>query len=60
VLEDVANELLSIDAAAADFGVVVTQGRKPWRYELDSDATDQLRNRLRMGQLAVRAGSEAP
>lgn len=60
VLEDVANELLSIEAAAADFGVVVVPGRKPWRYDLDAKATEQLRDRLRTGRVPVPAGSDSP
>jgi N-methylhydantoinase B len=56
VLEDVANELLSVEAAASEFGVVVKPGRKPWRYDLDLAATADLRRRLRSGQAAVPAG----
>jgi N-methylhydantoinase B len=43
VLEDVENELLSIEAAERDYGVVVRPGDRPWRFELDRDATEALR-----------------
>jgi N-methylhydantoinase B len=43
VLEDVADELLSIEAAARDFGVVVRRAKTPWRYTVDVEATEALR-----------------
>ena len=39
VLEDVATELLSPEAALRDYGVVVRPGDRPWRWTLDADAT---------------------
>jgi N-methylhydantoinase B len=45
VLEDVENDVLSIEAAARDYGVVVRPADRPWRLELDVDATQELRVR---------------
>jgi N-methylhydantoinase B len=47
VLEDVENEILSVEAAAREFGVVVSPGEKPWRYTIDHEQTETLRARLR-------------
>jgi N-methylhydantoinase B len=47
VLEDVAEELVSVEAAARDFGTVIRVGDRPWRYALDVDATDRLRAQRR-------------
>lgn len=47
VLEDVLDELLSVEAARDDYGVVVTQGDRPWLFDLDQAATDDLRERRR-------------
>ncbi len=44
VLEDVEDELLSIEAAAREFGVVVARDAKPWRYTLDLEATRRMRS----------------
>jgi N-methylhydantoinase B len=46
VLEDVEDEILTPEAAQRDFGVVVTQGENPWQWQLDSEATGMLRERL--------------
>jgi N-methylhydantoinase B len=43
VLEDVEAELLSPETAEREYGVVVRQGSRPWRWELDEDATVRLR-----------------
>jgi N-methylhydantoinase B len=43
VLEDVNKELLSPELAATDYGVVVGQAREPWHYDLDAEATAELR-----------------
>jgi N-methylhydantoinase B len=46
VLADVEDELLSPTAAEREFGVVVLEGKRPWRFELDGEATEALRARL--------------
>ena len=43
VLEDVENELLSVDAAKRDYAVIVRPGDRPGRFELDAEATEALR-----------------
>jgi N-methylhydantoinase B len=43
VLEDVENDVLSVEAAEQDYGVVVRRGDRPWRVELDRAATEELR-----------------
>jgi N-methylhydantoinase B len=43
VLEDVEAELLSPETAEREYGVVVRQGSRPWRWELDEEATVRLR-----------------
>jgi N-methylhydantoinase B len=43
VLADVEDEILSLDAAARDYGVVLRPGDRPWRFELDLAATEALR-----------------
>jgi len=43
VLEDVESEILSVEAAARDYGVVIQPGDRPWRFEFDREATDALR-----------------
>ncbi len=47
VLEDVEDEILSAEAAAREFGVVVLQGDKPWHWRVDEAATAALREQLR-------------
>jgi len=47
VLEDVEDGILSVEAAERDYGVVVRPGARPWRFELDPDATDALRTSRR-------------
>lgn len=47
VLEDVKNEILSVGAAAREFGVVVRTGEKPWQWVLDLPATEALRREMR-------------
>jgi N-methylhydantoinase B len=49
VLEDVADELLSPEAAEREYGVVVRSGDRPWRWELDGAATEELRAARRSG-----------
>jgi N-methylhydantoinase B len=46
VLEDVVDELLSPEAAARDYGVAVETTERPWRYSLDVQATQELRDAL--------------
>jgi N-methylhydantoinase B len=43
VVDDVRNEILSVERARLDYGVVVEQGIRPWRYELNSEATKSVR-----------------
>jgi N-methylhydantoinase B len=43
VLADVEDEILSVDAAERDYGVLVRPGDRPWRFELDPAATEALR-----------------
>jgi N-methylhydantoinase B len=43
VLEDVDNEILSVAAAAREYGVVVRATDRPGRFELDGAATEALR-----------------
>jgi N-methylhydantoinase B len=40
VLEDVAAGLLSPEAALRDYGVIVRQGDRPWRWTADASATE--------------------
>jgi N-methylhydantoinase B len=47
VLEDVENDVLSVEAAERDYAVVVRPGDRPWRFELDAAATEELRARRR-------------
>ena len=47
VAEDIEAELLSPTVARDEFGVVVTSGDRPWRHEVDLEATGWLRERLR-------------
>jgi N-methylhydantoinase B len=47
VLEDVENDVLSVEAAERDYAVVVRAGDRPWRFELDAAATEELRARRR-------------
>ena len=46
VAEDIESELLSPTAARDAFGVVVRTGDRPWRHEVDLEATARLRERL--------------
>jgi N-methylhydantoinase B len=43
VLEDVENDILSVEAAERDYAVVVRPGDRPWRSQLDREATEALR-----------------
>jgi N-methylhydantoinase B len=43
VLQDVEDEVVSPEAAERDYGVVVRQGDRPWRWLLDAEATERLR-----------------
>ena len=56
VLEDVNDEILSPEAAADKFGVMVIQSEKPWRWVLDLQATKQLRTELRSKRASAAAG----
>jgi N-methylhydantoinase B len=47
VLEDVEDELCSPEVAEREFGVVVRQGDRPWRFVLDREATEELRRARR-------------
>jgi N-methylhydantoinase B len=47
VLEDVESGILSIGAAERDYGVVVRDGDRPWRFVLDVAATEALRSSRR-------------
>jgi N-methylhydantoinase B len=56
VLEDVNDEILSPDAAADKFGVMVIQSEKSWSWVLDLQATKQLRTELRSKRASAAAG----
>ena len=61
VLEDVEDGILSVEAAERDYGVVVRPGDRPWRFELDRDATDAQRNiYTRQHHVADRGGVDMP
>jgi N-methylhydantoinase B len=47
VLEDVENDIVSVETAERDYGVVVRRGDRPWRFQLDPEATEAARARRR-------------